>query len=274
MNIKIENFNLSLFEKSRIENLLERESTTIQNDLEQMWYLMDLIWDEYECDNNKLDFEKISQFYSHPVWLLNGLFAEQHEESMMHRNAISSWIANNDFEKIVDYGGGFGTLARLIAQKDTNVEVNIYEPHPSEFGLQRAREFNNIKIVGELGTNYDCVISIDVLEHISTPLINLFEMIQSLKMNGYLIIANAFYPQIKCHLPCTFHLRYTFNIFTFMFGLKNMGQLEGSHAKIYQKVKNKSFHSLRIQILEFISKSLYPILNFLHPYIKKIIGKK
>jgi len=34
---------------------------------------MDLIWDDYECDNKKLDWEKIGKFYSHPVWLLNGL---------------------------------------------------------------------------------------------------------------------------------------------------------------------------------------------------------
>jgi len=37
---------------------------------------MDLVWDDYGCDNKNLNWENIGKFYSHPVWLLNGLFIE------------------------------------------------------------------------------------------------------------------------------------------------------------------------------------------------------
>jgi len=116
VNINLTDKNLTKTEKEEIEKLLKREKQGL-SDLEQMWYLMDLIWDHYKCDNQDLDWEKIGAFYSHPVWLLNGLFIEQHDVSMGHRHAISDWIVNHKFKNVVDFGGGFGTLARLIAQK-------------------------------------------------------------------------------------------------------------------------------------------------------------
>ena len=105
MNIKLIDKNLTKIEKEEIEKLLKREKQGL-DDLEQMWYLVDLIWDDYGCDNKNLDWQKIGQFYSHPVWLLNGLFIEQHDISMGHRHAISDWIVTNNFKDVVDYGGG------------------------------------------------------------------------------------------------------------------------------------------------------------------------
>lgn len=137
MNINLSDDNLSQYEIIEINNLLTRQKAGL-SDLEQMWYLMDLIWDDMGCDNEQLNWETIGKFYSHPVWLLNGLFIEQHELSMQHRNSISDWVANNKFQNVVDYGGGFGTLARLIAKKDSAMNVNIYEPHPSDFGVKSA----------------------------------------------------------------------------------------------------------------------------------------
>ncbi|OEZ33326.1 hypothetical protein AS144_05150 [Francisella endosymbiont of Amblyomma maculatum] len=104
---------------------------------------MDLVWDKYGCDNKHFDWDKISKFYAHPFWLLKGFFIEQHEESMRHYHVISNWIVQSKFKNILDYGGDFGTLARLIAQKNKATTVNIYKPHPSEFGLKRTLEFNN-----------------------------------------------------------------------------------------------------------------------------------
>ena len=146
MEISLTDKNLTKLEKEEIEKLLRRKDENLQTDLEQMWFLMDLIWDDYECDNKHLNWENIGKFYSHQVWLLNGLFIEQHEVSMGHRHTISNWIVKNEFKTVVDYGGGFGTLARLTAQKDKNIQINIYEPYPSEFGLKRATEFENINI--------------------------------------------------------------------------------------------------------------------------------
>ncbi len=275
MTIDLTDKNLTQTEKEEIEKLLKREKEGL-DDLEQMWYLMDLIWNDYGCDNKNLNWDKIGKFYSHPVWLLNGLFIEQHDVSMGHRHAISDWIVQNNFKNVVDYGGGFGTLARLVAQKEKNIKMNIYEPHPSEFGLKRVAEFENINIIGKLESNYDCLMSTDVLEHVPDPLKDFSEMIKSVKINGYLVIANCFYPVIKCHLPQDFHFRYSFNIFAKMMGLEIVGILEGSHATIYKKVEEVEPNWNKIRFYEKLSKVAFPVIEILRPIlrpIKRIIVK-
>ncbi|MFA5986228.1 MAG: methyltransferase domain-containing protein [Parcubacteria group bacterium] len=270
MKISLEDKNLTERERREVVNLLQKANASMVDDLEQMWYLMDLVWDEYGCDNKKNNFEKISRYYSHPVWLLNGLFIEQDDVSMGHRHAISDWIVDHDIKNVLDYGGGFGTLARLVAQKDGKSSVNIYEPHPSEFGLKRAEEFGNITIVDKLDFEYDCLVSTDVLEHVSDPLEDFAGMIKAVKKDGYLIIANCFFPVIKCHLPQNFHFRYTFNLFAMMMGLKVIGKLAGSHATIFQKVKVKDQNWVQIRFFEKLSKFSFPILKFMETTLKSI----
>lgn len=269
MNIDLTDKNLIQTEKEEIEKLLKREKQGL-SDLEQMWYLMDLIWDDYGCNNKNLNWEKIGKFYSHPVWLLNGLFIEQHDVSMGHRHAISDWIIQNNFKNVVDYGGGFGTLARLVAQKDKNIKMNVYEPHPSEFGLKMVAEFENISVIGKLESNYDCLMSTDVLEHVPDPLKDFAEMTKSVKLSGYLVIANAFYPMIKCHLPQDFHFRYSFNMFAKMMGLEVVGILEGSHATIFKKVEEVEPNWKKIRFYEKISKVTFPIIEVLKPILRPI----
>lgn len=270
MNIDLSNINLTITEREEIERLLERQNPNLEDDLEQMWYLMDLVWDDFGCDNKDLEWERIGKFYSHPVWLLNGFFIEQHDVSMEHRHAISDWIINKDFKTILDYGGGFGTLARLIAQKDIQAEVYIYEPHPSDFGLKRVREFKNIHVIDKIETKYDCLVSTDVLEHVPYPLSDFEKMIKSTKVDGYLIIANNFYPVIKCHLPHNFHLRYSFNFFAKMMGLKVIGPLKGSHAIIYKKCKEIELNWGEIRSFEKFSKLTFPLIETLKPLIRPI----
>ena len=257
MNILLNDKNLLKYEKEEIKNLLARQDDTISSDLEQIWYLVDQIWDDCDCDNVSLDWEKIGNFYSHPVWLLNGLFIENHTASMEIRYAISDWITNKQFNCVVDYGGGFGTLARLIAEKNNNLRVDIYEPHPSKFGLKRTSEITNINIVNHLANNYDCLVSTDVLEHVSDPIKDFLVMTESVKIGGYLIIANCFYPVVKCHLPQNFHLRHTFDLFTNLMGLEIIGNLEGSHATIYRKVENKKIIWMQLRLIEKLSKLIF-----------------
>jgi 2-polyprenyl-3-methyl-5-hydroxy-6-metoxy-1,4-benzoquinol methylase len=270
MEIGLTDKNLTEIEKQEIEELLTRENKNIIDDLEQIWYLMDLIWDDFQCDNKNLNWENIGNFYSHPVWLLNGLFIEQHEVSMGHRHAISDWIVKNNFKNVVDYGGGFGTLARLVSEKNQNIKMNVYEPHPSEFGLKRAAQFENIKIIEKLESNYDCLMSTDVLEHVADPLSDFFKMIKSVKIGGYLVIANCFYPLIKCHLPQDFHFRYSFNYFAKMMGLEVVGILEGSHATVFKKVEDKEQNWSKIRIYEALSKISFPIIETLKPILRPI----
>lgn len=139
--------------------------------------------------------------------------------------------------------------------------MHIYEPHPSEFGLKRVRDYSNIKIIDKLDKNYDCLLSTDVLEHVPDPLKDFSEMIKSVKKDGYLIIANAFFPMIKCHLPQNFHFRYTFDIFARMMGLQRIGILEGSHATIFKKVAEKKVNWPLIRAFEIVSKIAFSIIE-------------
>lgn len=254
-------------EISRLLNFIDRD----KDDLENIWQLMDIVWGEYGCDNKKLNWNDIGEFYSHPVWILNGLFIEQHELSMQHRHAISDWVAaKSSVSKILDYGGGFGTLARMIADKKPSLAVDIYEPHPSDYSKHRISNCRQIQFVSNIKTKYDVLVSTDVLEHVPDPLKIFEEMILSVKDNGYLVIANNFFPVIKCHLPQTFHLRYTFNIFAKLMGLIFVGPLAGSHATIFRKKRKKSVNWPVVRVSEKISKGIFPMIEFFKPILRPV----
>ncbi len=262
MRKNIDSPNLSDDIQQEIEKiLLDVERQPIE--VEEIWQLMDDVWDSLGCNDIKNEPEKVSLFYSHPVWLLNGLFIEQHNVSILHRHAIADWINvnNNDIISVLDYGGGFGTLARLIAGKNQEVVVDIYEPHPSQLALEKLKAYSNVKFISSLKKQYDCLVCTDVLEHVPDPLSLLAEMIESVKIDGYLVIANCFYPVIKCHLPETFHLRYSFNQFTSLMGLDTIGSCNGSHATIYKKIRQEPMNWKKIRTQEKISKAVFPFLR-------------
>jgi len=262
--MKVDDLNMSTQEIQELKELL---SNSVHNPptLEDIWKLMDSAWEELGCDNEKLSCEtnwsNINLFYKHPVWTLNGLFIEQHELSMQHRHVIANWICSNGLMSVLDYGGGFGTLARLIAEKNNEITINIYEPHPSQLASRKIKAYPNIHFADILDGKYDCLVSTDVLEHVPDPLSLLSDMIKCVKVDGYLVIANCFYPVIKCHLPVTFHFRYTFNQFAKMMGLEVLGPCEGSHATLYRKVAEKSFDWSKIRRFEEMSRAVYPVLE-------------
>jgi 2-polyprenyl-6-hydroxyphenyl methylase/3-demethylubiquinone-9 3-methyltransferase len=196
---------------------------------------------------------------------LTGLFIEQDEDSLRNRQSIYNWIKqyHNDIKTVIDYGAGMATLAKILASSLPNLSINLYEPYPSQIVLARLSSYHNIQFVNQLkGDLYDCLISTDVLEHVPDPLSLLSEMINQVKPNGYLIIANCFYPVIKCHLPCTFHLRYTFNIFTRFMGLQRLETLN-DHIHIYQKGKMVTPNWQFVRFLEKLSKILYQFLEII-----------
>lgn len=267
--MNLDKINLPEKDKKSIESILS-ESPHNPPLLEDIWELMDSIWDGIGCDNENPDCDKINEFYAHPIWLLNGMFIEQDELSMQHRNVISDWIIKNNFKNVLDYGGGFGTLARTIARKNSIISVDIYEPYPSEYALLKVKDYSNIHFINTIDEKYDCLVSTDVLEHVPDPLKLFSEIVESVKINGYLIIANHFYPVIKCHLPSTFHLRYTFRIFAHTMGLHIVGPCEGSHATIYQKKEDIALNWQRIHRYERISRMIFPFLNTVHRVYTKL----
>lgn len=227
-------YSLAAQEQLAVEQLLA--SVGPDPSLEQIWTLLDQAWQECGCDNRHSDPERYGRFYGHAVWLLNGMFIEQHAVSMGHRRAITAAVAALQPERVVDCGGGFGTLARLMAADMPAAYILIFEPYPPRHGIESCKPFANIRFVTELGQqNMDVLVSTDVLEHVPDPLALLAAMVASVRLGGRLLIANCFFPMIQCHLPGTFHLRFSFDRFCAALGLTSLGPCIGSHATIYRR---------------------------------------
>ena len=178
--------------------------------LEELWQLMDEPWRELNCDPELMD-ERTSQYYKHPVWLLNGLFIEQHELSLENRQQFTSWVASQSPGRVADYGGGYGTLARMLGAACPNAQVEVIEPHPHPAAISLAEKTPNVRYKPALSGEYDILIATDVFEHVPDPLGLVAETSQYLKQGGKFLMANCFYPVIKCHLPSTFHFRWSWN---------------------------------------------------------------
>jgi 2-polyprenyl-6-hydroxyphenyl methylase/3-demethylubiquinone-9 3-methyltransferase len=78
--IDLSNYTLSAVERTSIESLLSE--TGFDLNLQQLYALLDKVWSDLGCDASKYEEDKYTAFYRHPIWLLNGIFIEQHEESL------------------------------------------------------------------------------------------------------------------------------------------------------------------------------------------------
>lgn len=268
--INLENYDLSESEKSYLHKVLKEIG--YDPTVNQIWKIMDRVWNDYKCDQKKYSDKKYKKFYSHPIWILNGIFIEQHAYSMKHRENLSISINNLNAGKILDFGGGFGTLAKLIAN-NKSVNVDIYEPFPTNLGITSIKDFKNIKFVSKLKKDfYDVVVSTDVLEHVHDPLLIFLDLVYSTKKYGHIYIANCFTPVILCHLPCTFHLRLTFHIFCKMMGLRKVGSCSGNYAQIYQKMDDNKINIFLLRKLEICSKLIWFFLRPMRPIIRSILS--
>jgi len=204
--------------------------------LEELWALMDRTWESVGASYVDADKEALSKFYASPVWLLNGLFTEYDSDSKRHRDGIADWLANHTFDVLWDYGGGYGSLARKIAALCPSTQVCVVEPYPRRLALAVSRDFPNLTFVPELSGFADCIVAQDVLEHVVDPLDVFAQLLDHVPVGGYVVTANCFYPAIKCHLPQTFHFRYTFRHVAPSLGCIYMGTVPGvRHAQIFQK---------------------------------------
>ena len=255
-------------ERDCLVGLLGTQELRVELDLTELWRLMDRVWDDMGCDNRAPDWSRIERYYQHPVWLLNGLFIEADATSMMHRRAIADWVVERgaSIRKLLDFGGGFGTLASLIARASDHVHVDIFEPHPPRIGQLRVESLERVAFVSSLDVEnaaWDCLVSTDVLEHVADPLQTLCQMQAVVRPGGYLLLANNFYPVIKCHLPATFHLRATFELFAYGLGLARVGRVPNSHAVIYHKAHALRFDAATLRRFERVSRAAFPVLDTL-----------
>lgn len=178
--------------------------------LEQIWQLMDEAWAALGCDEDRLD-ERVTAFYTHPVWLLNGLFIEQHDQSRANRREFATWVASANPKRVADFGGGYGTLARMIGEACPIAQVEVIEPHPHRAAMARATATANVRYREKLTGEYDILIATDVFEHVPDPLALVESTARYLRPGGQYLIANCFWPVIRCHLPQTFHFRYSWD---------------------------------------------------------------
>lgn len=265
MQIDLENKNLTESEREGVLELLDSQNHTINNDLEQIWYLLDKVWDDMGCDNKNLDWEKIADYYKHPVWLLNGLFIESDPLSMSIRKSIAHFIAQKNFKKICDYGGGFGTLAKEIAGFSPQSQIFIYEPFPTQYAKSCIAAFENISFIDKLEPQaYDCLVSTDVLEHVDDVLSCFEGMLESLRYGGVALLGNCFYPVIKCHLPKNFHYRYSFRYFAKAMGAQFDGVIQGAeYVEIY--TKHSKTKNPKLIMGGGVSRLFFAIISILDP---------
>ena len=179
-------------------------------DLEQVWTLMDESWQALGCDPQVMD-ARIGAYYDHPVWLLNGLFIEQHPQSLAYREQFKDWVAKNAPQRVAEFGGGFGGLARMIATALPDSSVEVIEPHPHPVAIARAEKTANVRYRPKMVGDYDIILATDVFEHVPDPLQLVYETARHLRIGGYYLIANCFFPVISCHLPQTFHFRHSWD---------------------------------------------------------------
>lgn len=163
------------------------------------------LWQELGCDFAYMA-ERVTAFYNHPVWLLNGLFSEQDPESIGNRHAFTNWVASKAPGRVADYGGGFGGLARLIGSSIPNAQLEVVDPHPHPTAIALAANTPNVRYVPELSGSYDVLIATDVFEHVPDPISLSASTARHLRKGGLYLMANCFAPVIQCHLPQLFHL--------------------------------------------------------------------
>ena len=234
--------------------------------LENLWKIMDEIWDEFNCDPKNLDY-RVDSFYRHPVWLLNGLFTDQHKLSISNREVFTKWVYDKKPKRVADYGGGFGSLARMIAKSCVDTEVEVIEPHPHDLAFEKAKCYKNLNYKKKLEGEYDIIIATDVFEHVQDPLGLAAETSNYLKKNGYYLIANCFQPVIKCHLPQSYHLHHTFE-----------KALVAMNFKIVEKIIYGTIFSLDQKLnldksrkIEKKSKKLWLVTKYFHRRIEGYI---
>jgi hypothetical protein len=188
--------NLSSTERSSLSSVLEDNNK--MPDLEDIWAVMDAAWEECQRNLTAVD-ERITSFYSHPVWLLNGLFIAQHAESQSHRRDRTEYVTTLKAQRVADFGGGYGSLARMIGSCCPSTNVHIIEPHPFSVAVSLSEQTPNVRYMSEFLVEYDVLIATDVFEHVPDPLALVESTAAHLRMGGEYLIANCFWPVIRCH---------------------------------------------------------------------------
>lgn len=182
--------------------------------LQRIWSILDEGWQEVEekIKNTKSQAELselLYDYYQHPVWLINAAFCESDEATISDRLAAVRLISHVEPLKILDFGGGIGTVSRLCsitlpqAQEIDLVDITEFRHIIKEY----LTDFKNIRVLDKPNPPYDAVISTEVLEHLTDPIETIIQINHLLRIGGAFSASWSFSPGIQCHLPQNFHLR-------------------------------------------------------------------
>ena len=188
----------------------QRHGLTIQ----RIWSILDEGWQEVENQiKNKASgytfSDLLQEYYQHPVWLINAAFSESDEGTINDRLAAIRLISHVQPRKILDFGGGIGTVSRLCsitlpkAEEIDLVDITDFR----NIIQQYLDDFKNIRVLEQPDPLYDAVISTEVLEHLIDPVEAIIQINNLLRIGGAFATSYSFAPVIKCHLPQNFHLR-------------------------------------------------------------------
>lgn len=228
--------------------------------LEEMWAQLDAVWHTMNLDTDCTD-AALAAYYSHPVWLLNGLYTAVDPASVAHRRAIARWLAARGLKRVGDFGGGLGELARAIAGVTPEACVDVIEPHASALARRRTADLSSVRWCDDFDGEYDAVVAQDVLEHVADPVGTAAALIETLRPGGIAIFANCFLPVIQCHLAETFHLRHTFGFVIRPLGVAFCGRIPGAeHVHAYIRLDDAAVLS-RARSREAIVRRIGPALN-------------
>lgn len=226
--------------------------------VQQLWKLMDEQWQLHGCDHLLIDV-RVTAFYRHPVWLLNGLFIEQDQQSLAHRQAFTQWVTHQSPVRIADFGGGFGGLARCIGAALPQASVEVVDPHPHPAAIALASDTINVRFVPELTDEYDLLIATDVFEHVPDPIALAASTASHLRLGGHYLIANCFAPLIACHLPQLFHLSIGWDQVMCSMGLKPKEKVQ--YGRAYERTGE--LHHQAARHAEELARRVYPWVQFL-----------
>lgn len=224
--------------------------------LQQLWQLMDEPWQELGCDPFQMD-ERVTAYYNHPVWLLNGLFIEQDQQSLAHRRMFTDWVKAKQPLRVADYGGGFGGLARMIGAALPEAQVEVVEPHPHAAAIALAADTPNVRYVPELTDSYDLLIATDVFEHVPDPIGLAAATADHLPGGGLYLMANCFAPVIACHLPQLFHLAIGWDQAMCAMGLQSRERVQ--YGRAYQRTG--PLHVQASRRIEALARKVYPLFK-------------
>lgn len=235
-----------------------------------VWSEMDRVWDDCGLDNSiPIKKQNVGSFYSHPVWIMNGLFTEVDPDSKKHRESIAEYFQRNNLFLIADYGGGSGVLAKAMIEKNVKFDVDIVEPFAFVFFKDRMKNLSSVSYVSDFRNEYDAAIAQDVLEHVDDPIETAYNICNNVKVDGFIVFANCFHPHIRCHLPPTFYLRHTFKWVMRRMGLDYVGRVPGAeHALVFRKTRSLSLN--KAQIFGKKIQTIAPLLNRIWPVLGKM----